>query len=212
MTRASFSLSTGASQASPSPHIAHKQNRLKKLEGDSSSQVTRIAARSTFLEHAPVARVAPVAQQKSLGWSRLGVIDCCSDPPFTRAGGQDDGSLHKLPQMNPCISMHRVKGSRAGVQSTVQQRAVLSNRGFEQPLRALRCLQSMLEQLFQAPWQHPGRPKRLFRAPWHHHGLRPERPFRAPSGSRVVNTGVFVCQNAESSLGHPSRPRPRAQI
>jgi len=55
---------------------------------------------------------------------------------------------HIYTSVKPCMSMHRVKGSRAGgLQSTVQQRAVFSNSDFEQPFRALRCLQSMPEQL-----------------------------------------------------------------
>ncbi len=33
---------------------------------------------------------------------RSGVRNRCSDPTSTRTGGQDDGSLHKLPQTIPC--------------------------------------------------------------------------------------------------------------
>ena len=38
--------------------------------------------------------------------SRSGGMKCCSDPPFTRAGGQDDVSSNKLPQIiypPPCL-------------------------------------------------------------------------------------------------------------
>ncbi len=56
-----------------------------------SSQVMRIAARSAFLELVTAAAVAAVAAEVV---SR----SAARTPPSTRAGGQDDGSLNKLPQ------------------------------------------------------------------------------------------------------------------
>ncbi len=32
-------------------------------------------------------------------------LECCSDPPSTRAGGQDDVSLNKLPQIIPYMPL-----------------------------------------------------------------------------------------------------------
>ena len=57
-----------------------------------SSQVTRIVIRSAFLELAADAAVATDATE---------VVSrpAARTPPSTRAGGQDDGSLNKLPQI-----------------------------------------------------------------------------------------------------------------
>ena len=58
-----------------------------------SSQVTRIVTRSVFLELVTAATDATdAAEVVSRSAART--------PPSTRAGGQDDGSLNKLPQMN----------------------------------------------------------------------------------------------------------------
>ena len=57
-----------------------------------SSQVTRIVTRSAFLELEADATAATAATEVV---SR----SAARTPPSTRAGGQDDGSLNKLPQM-----------------------------------------------------------------------------------------------------------------
>ena len=42
--------------------------------------------------------LAVVARNSAVVAVESGGRECSSDPPSTRAGGQDDGSLHKLPQ------------------------------------------------------------------------------------------------------------------
>ena len=61
--------------------------------------------------------------------------------------------MYYVYQYEPVHIHARSKGSRArGVQSTEQERPVLSNSDFEQSLRALRWLHSMREELFRALW------------------------------------------------------------
>ncbi len=55
-------------------------------------KVMECSTKTSFWEHARGAAGASCA-------TLSGVIDCYSDPPSTRAGGQDDVSLNKLPQI-----------------------------------------------------------------------------------------------------------------
>ena len=64
--------------------------------------------------------------------------------------------------ISSCCRLFRHRASSLEVQSRVSQRPVISNSDLEQSLCALRRLRSGLEQ-----------------------------PFRAPSGSRAVNSSVF---------------------
>ncbi len=65
--------------------------------GRAKSSVSR--TRNPTLEHARAARAARAAGAAAIS-SVFGVIGCCSDPPpSTRAGGQDDVSSNKLPQI-----------------------------------------------------------------------------------------------------------------
>ncbi len=60
-----------------------------------SSQVPRIVIRSAFLELVTDATDATSAADATEVVSR----SAAQTPPSTRAGGQDDGSLNKLPQI-----------------------------------------------------------------------------------------------------------------
>ena len=80
---------TGAPRPSPSPQPAHNTKVSREV---ASSQVMRIAARSAFLELVAEVTAAAVATEVV---SR----SAARTPPSTRTGGQDDGSLNKLPQI-----------------------------------------------------------------------------------------------------------------
>ena len=90
---------TGAPRPLPTPQPAH--NTKVSLEV-ASSEVTRIAVRSAFLELAP-------GTTGATGATGMVSRTVARTPPPTRAGGQDDGSYtnslklnvakyHKLPQ------------------------------------------------------------------------------------------------------------------
>ena len=59
-------------------------------------KVMECSTKTSFLEHARGVRCARGASGATLS----GVIGRCSEPPSTRAGGQDDVSLNKLPQIS----------------------------------------------------------------------------------------------------------------
>ena len=88
-----FSQCTEAPRPSPTPHIAH--NTKVSLEV-ASSQVTRIAARSVFLEHATGATGTP-------GQADVVARTAARAPHPTRAGGQDDGSYTNSLKLYLCM-------------------------------------------------------------------------------------------------------------
>ncbi len=83
---------TGAPRPSPSHKPAHN---TKVSREDASSQVMRIAARSAFLELVTEVTAVTAVTEATEVVSR----PAARTPPSARAGGQDDGSLNKLPQM-----------------------------------------------------------------------------------------------------------------
>ena len=83
------------------PYESHetslKMSKKHCARAQSGSQVPRIAVRSSFLEFV----------LSSSGSCGIGPRTAAWTLPSTRAGGQDDGSLHKLPQINRQISKIR---------------------------------------------------------------------------------------------------------
>ena len=78
------------------PQTSLKSSKKNPTRAQSGSQVSIIAVKSSFLEF--VSEIQRI--QRICLMVRNGSQNCGSDPPSTRIGGQDDGSLNKLPQIN----------------------------------------------------------------------------------------------------------------